>query len=75
MPIVWNKLFLDVSNQANLLLVNLKEIIEKIQAEKYYFKNQIEKLQIENEQLIISNKNLFNELNCSKEDLKRKVFQ
>ena len=68
-------LFLDISNQANLLLINLKEIIEKLQSEKNYFKTQVEKLQIEKKQLITSNKNLSNELYCLKEDLKRKVSQ
>ena len=56
-------------------MVNLKEIFEKLQTEKNYFKDQVEKLQIENKQLIISNKNLSNEVNCLKEDLKRKVSQ
>ena len=51
----------------------MKEIIEKLQAEKNYFKTQVEKLQIEKKQLIISNKNLSNEVNCLKENLKRKV--
>ena len=66
---------LDVSNQANLLLVNLKEIIDNLQTEKNYFKNQVEKLQIEKKQLIISNKDFSNKLNFLKEDLKRKASQ
>ena len=65
--------FLDISNQANLLLVNLKEIIEKLETERNYFKNQVEKLQIEKKQLIISNKNLSNEVNCLRDDFKRKL--
>ena len=68
-------LFLDVSNQANLLLVNFKEIIQKLQAKKKYFKIKIEKLQVEKKLLIISNKTLSNEVKSLKEDLKRKVSQ
>ena len=56
-------------------MVNLKEIIEKLQVEKNYFKTKVEKLQIENKQLIISKENLSNEVNCLKEDFKRKVSQ
>ena len=37
----------DVSNQTDLLLVNLKEVIGDFQAERNYFKTQVEKLQIE----------------------------
>ena len=53
-------------------MVNLKQIIEKLQSENIYFKTQVEILQTENEQLISLNKNLSNELNSLKEDLKRK---
>ena len=52
---------------------NLKEIIKKLQSEKNYFKTQVEKLKIERKQLIISNKNLSNEVSCLQDDLKRKV--
>ena len=66
------QIILDVSNQANLLLVNLKEIIEKLQAERIFFKTQVEKkLQIEKKQLIRSNKNLSNKVNLLKKDLQR----
>ena len=65
-------LFLDVSNQANLLLLNLKYIIQKLQSDNFYFQTQVENLQIENKHLTISNKNLSNELNTLKENLKRK---
>ena len=65
-------LFLDISNQANLLLVNLKEIIEKLQSDNFYFQTQVENLQIENKQLTISNKKLVNEVNDLKENLKVK---
>ena len=65
-------LFLDISNQANLLLVNLKEIIEKLQSDNFYFQTQVENLQIENKQLTISNKKLVNEVNGLKENLKVK---
>ena len=65
-------LFLDISNQANLLLVNLKDIIEKLQSDNFYFQTQVENLQIENKQLTISNKKLVNEVNGLKENLKVK---
>ena len=67
--------FLDLSNQANLLLVNLKEVVDKLQAKNICFKTQVEKLTNENKQLRISNKKLSIELNCVKEDLKTKVTQ
>ena len=65
----------DISNHANFLLVNLKEIIDKMQARNVSFQNQVKKLTIENKQLIISNKKLSNEVSCLKEDLKKKVKQ
>ena len=72
-------LFLDVLNQANLHLVNLKEIIDDLQAKNVQFQTQVEKLKIknncltiENKQLIISNKNLFSEVNCLRENIKEK---
>ena len=69
------RIFLDVTIHASLLMGNLKEIIEKLQAEKNYFKNQVEKLQVEKKLLVVSNKNLLNEVNCFKEHFKRKCFQ
>lgn len=65
-------LFLDVSNQANFLLSNLKEIIEKLQSDNFYFQTQVENLQIENKHLTISNENLSKELSSLKENLKIK---
>ena len=65
----------DVSNQANLLLTNLKEIIDKLQAKNTSFQNQVKQLAIENKQLIVSNNKLSIELNCLKEDLKTKHFK
>ena len=60
----------DVSNQADLLLVNLKEVIGKLQAERNYFKTQVEKLQIEKQQLIVINQNMSKKLKCLEEELK-----
>ena len=65
-------LLTDVSNQASMLLFNLKEIIDKLQAESNYFKTQVEKLQFEKKQLIVSNKNLSNKVDCLEEKLKTK---
>ena len=58
-----------------MLLVNLKEIIDKLQAKNTSFQNQVNKLTIENKQLIVSNKKLCIEVNCLKEDLKSKDFK
>ena len=55
--------------------MNLKEIIDKLQAENTSFQNQLKKLTIENKQLIVSNKKLSIEVNCLKEDLKSKQFK
>ena len=62
-----------------MLLLNLKEIIEDLQAKNVHFQFQVEKLTIENnklasenKQLIISYKNLTNEINGQKEDSKQK---
>ena len=64
--------FTDISNHANILLVNLKEIIDKLQSERNNFKTQVEKLQFEKQQLVILNKNLSNIVNCLEETLKTK---
>ena len=55
-------------------MVNLKEIIDKLQSENIYFKTQVEILQAENKQLVISNKNLSNEVNSLIGNLKTKDF-
>ena len=63
-----------MSNQASVLLMNLKEIIIKIQSEKNYLKTQVVKLKVENKQLITSNKNLTNEIYLLKKDLQSKIL-
>ena len=65
--------FIDLSNQASVLLINLKEIINKLQSEKNYFKTQVVKLQVEKKQLLISNKNLTNKVNMLEKGLQSKV--
>ena len=60
----------DVSHQANLLLFNLKEVIGKLQDERNYFKNQVEKLKIEKQQLTISNQKMSKKVKCLEEQLK-----
>ena len=62
-----------MSNQASVLLINLKEIICKLQSEKHHFKTQVVKLKVENKHLIISNKNLTNKVNLLEKELKTKV--
>ena len=66
-------------NKANLLLVNLKEIIEDLEAKNVVFQTQLEKvtmenkkLTIENKQLNISNKHLCNEVIFLREEIKGK---
>ena len=41
-------LLLDTSTQANLLLTNLKEVIEKLQSEKNFYETKVEFLKIDN---------------------------
>ena len=53
-------------------MVNLKEIIDKLQSKNIYFQTQVEILQSENKQLVISNENLSIEVNSLKEILKTK---
>ena len=62
--------FLDISNQANLLLTNLKILVDKLQAKTTYFQIQVEKLQIEKKQLLISNKKLSNKVNSLEKEIK-----
>ena len=62
-----------MSNQTNLLLNNLKLIVDKLQSEKAYFKTQVEKLEIEKKQLIISNKSLTNKVDMLEKYLQKKV--
>ena len=69
-----NNLFIDLSDQASVLLINLKEIINKLQSEKNYFKTQVVKLQVEKKQLVISNKNLINKVNMLEKGLQSKVL-
>ena len=56
-----------------MLLVNLKEIIDKLQSEKSYLKTQVAKLQLEKKQLIILNKNLSIKVNPLEDKLKSNI--
>ena len=53
-----------------MLLVNLKEVIGKLQAERNYFKTQVEKLLIEKKQLIVSKQNLSKKVKFLEKELK-----
>ena len=64
---------LDVSIQADILLTSLRSIIDKLQFEKDYFKTQVEKLKIEKNKLVISNKNLTNKITILEKDLQKNV--
>ena len=61
-----------MSNHATVLLNNVKEIIDKMQLEKAYFKTQVEKLKNEKKQLVILNKSLTNKVDILEKDLQRK---
>ena len=63
-------MFSDVSNQANLLLTNLKALVDELQAKTTYFLTQVEKLQVEKNQLIFSNKKLSNKANSLEKEIK-----
>ena len=63
-----------MSNQASVLLMNLKEIVYKLQSENNYLKTQVVKLKVENKQLNTYNKNLTNEIFLSKKDLQSKIL-
>ncbi len=58
-----------------MLLINLKEIIDKLQAERNYFKTQVEKLQSENHLLVILNKSLKNKIDSLEKDLQGKTLE
>ena len=55
-----------------MLLFNLKEVVDNLQSERNFFKTQVEKLQIENKRLFVSNKNLSVEVKYLREKLKIK---
>ena len=66
--------FSDVSNQADLLLTNLKEIIENLQTQNVYFQGQVENLQVENKNLTVSNINLTNKVKLLEEKFQSQIF-
>ena len=61
-----------MSNEATVLLNNVKEIIEIKQFEKAYFKTQKDKLEIVKKQLIVINRNLTNKINMLEKNRQRK---
>ena len=56
-----------------MLLNNLKEVIDNLQAERNYFKTQVEKLKKEKQQLSISNQNMSKKVKCLEEELKTTI--
>ena len=52
-----------------MLLINVKEIIEDLQAKNIQLQSQVKKITIENKQLIISNQSLISEVKLLKENL------
>ena len=65
--------FLDVSNQANLLLMSFKQLVDKLQSEKKNFETQVEKLKIEKKKMTKLNKVLTNKITMLENDFQRKV--
>ena len=65
-----NILNTDDLNQANVQLINLKEIIDNLQSERNYFKTQVAKLQYEKKHLNNTIKNLSIKVNCLEDELK-----
>ena len=63
--------FLDVSDQANLLLTILKVLVDNLQAKTIYFQTQVKKLQIEKKKLIVSNFKLSSKVNSLEKELKK----
>ena len=57
-----------------MLLINLKEVIGKLQTERNHFKSQVDKLQIEKQQLVILNQNMSKKLKCLEEELKTTIL-
>ena len=55
-----------------MLLFNLKEVVDNLQSERNFFKTQVEKLQIENKQLVDSYNNLSIKVKYLREELKIK---
>ena len=55
------------------MLVNLKEVISKLQAEKNNFKIQVEKLQVEKQQLFLSNQSLLKRVKCLEKEQKTTI--
>ena len=49
---------------------NLKVLFDNLQAKTTYFQTQVDKLQIEKDQLLISNKKLSNKVNSLEKELK-----
>ena len=41
-----------MSNQASVLLMSFKQLVDKLQSDKNYYKTQVEKLNIKKKQLI-----------------------
>ena len=62
-------LLLGTSTQANLLLTNLKELIEKLQSEKNFYKTKVEFLKIDNKRLYVVNKKLIEKVKCLEDKL------
>ena len=63
-----------MSNQANVLLMSFKQVVDKLQSEKNLFQNSIRKLIAEKKKLIKLNKNLTNKISMLENNFQRKVY-
>ena len=63
-----------MSNQANVLLMSFKQVVDKLQSEKNLFQNSIRKLIAEKKKLIKLNKNLTNKISMLENNFQRKVL-
>ena len=58
--------------KADLLLTNLKEVIDKLQKQNKFFQIKVKELKVEKEQLVILNKNLLDKVDFLEENVKQK---
>ena len=58
--------------KADLLLTNLKEVIDKLQKQNKFFQIKVKELKVQKEQLVIWNKNLLDKVDFLEENVKQK---
>ena len=58
--------------KADLLLTNLKQVIDKLQKQNKFFQIKVKELKVQKEQLVIWNKNLLDKVDFLEENVKQK---